>query len=68
MPDAAAASPEQPEDSDFEVDVEYDDDIPLAKKKQKSVRCGVCLRFPVLPTHSAAEVSSSLPSASLPTD
>lgn len=29
------------DDSDFELDVESDDDLPLAKKKQKSARYGL---------------------------
>ena len=41
MPDAADGANEKLEDSDFEVAVEDDDDVPLARKKQKSVRCGV---------------------------
>lgn len=42
MSDAAATKLEEPEDSDFEVDVEDDDDVPLAKKKQKSARFVTC--------------------------
>lgn len=34
MAEAAGKS----DDSDFELDVESDDDLPLAKKKQKSAR------------------------------
>jgi len=36
MGDVAAAK--EADDSDFELDVESDDDLPLAKKKQKSAR------------------------------
>lgn len=41
MGDDAAAK--EADDSDLELDVESDDDLPLAKKKQKSARYG----FPV---------------------
>ena len=54
MPDAAAGAKDEPEDSDFEVDVEDDDDVPLARKKQKSARCGVSC---------SSTVSSTLPRA-----
>ncbi len=36
MGDVVAAK--EADDSDFELDVESDDDLPLAKKKQKSAR------------------------------
>lgn len=38
MPEAAAGAKDELEDSDFEVDVEDDDDVPLARKKLKSAR------------------------------
>ena len=42
MPDAAADI-EEPEDNEFELDVEDDDDLTLAKKKQQSSRCLIFL-------------------------
>lgn len=48
MTDAAAV---KEDDSDFELDVESDDDLPLVKKKQKSNRQAHCCQtWPVTPT------------------